>query len=115
MTDEPLTEEPAVQKLSVVDNDKLEKAIAAETTQREADHREILTAPQQRLQAEEMRHAELATDKVLFKSDIDRTKASIENLKALLTKSEQMLRDVEVEDTSVLASIHQLRSGGIDL
>lgn len=95
-----------------LDHDKLDTAIARERTRE--DGRQILTRAQQRLEAEEIRHALLHTEKMDSRAAIDRTRESIAKLQALLEQEERNLRDIEIEDAAILRSIDSLRSQGVE-
>lgn len=95
-----------------LDHDKLDTAIARQRDHE--DNRQILTRAQQRLEAEEDRHALLHTEKIESRAAIERTRESIAKLEALLEQEERNLRDIEIEDAAILRSIDSLRSQGVE-
>jgi chromosome segregation ATPase len=98
---------------SALDNPALSRAIARER-ERQAGT-QILTRAQQRLEQDELRHAELVKEKSQFRDDIERTRQNISKLQEVLAVQEHNLADIEVEDASCLESIHALRNRGVDL
>lgn len=94
---------------------RLEHAIDRALDASEKDNREILTRPQQRLQFEEERHAEITIDKKRRLEIIRRATRNMERLRRVLEIETRTVADLETEDASVLDSIHKLRTLGVSL
>lgn len=102
--------------LRVTDNhDRVARAIDHQVEDSHADNREILNRSQQRLQYEERRHVEIADEKKRRMNIVLRTKRHLARLQEVLETEQHNLADLEVEDASVLESVHSLRTKGVIL
>lgn len=108
-TDQALAASPRTK----LDNDKLQAAIGRELETQ--DNRQIYNRAQQRLAREEDRHAEIVEEKAASRDQIEATQASISHLQGLLDAEKKNLADLEIEDASVLQSIHEMRTRGVSI